>query len=134
MILKMVSDLEQAEVNLEFYRRQEIVMDAEDAHRAERREELLKQMEFWIRCLRQLAVMKGVRCLSFDCFIIAIGHGKIIGIHSAAEAAKIYRVTKAAATECIDDFQKRLKIPKLPDQRKEKGCKKMSEKRKGQLK
>lgn len=95
---------------------------------------LARMEEFWLRGLRMLAVQKKVRCLSFDCFLLAIGHGDMIGMQSAVEVAKKYFVTKAAATECIDDFQKALKIDPMPGQRGNNGRAAMAEARGNQLK
>lgn len=121
---------------VEFYRRNEldVIMDDEDAARQDLLRVGQKTLEWFTRGLRILAIQKGVRNFAFDCYLIAIGQGELIGIQSAVEVAKIYKVTKQAATECIDDFQKPLKIPPLPGQRTESGRKGMILARKQQLK
>lgn len=111
----------------------EIDESAENTTREQIHESRMRIQEFYHRAFRHLAIKKGVRCLSFDCCLIAIGQGKMIGLYSATEAAKLYHVTPAAATECIDDFQKLLKVPPGPGQRGEKGRKKMIQARNSQL-
>lgn len=108
--------------------------DPREIEKAEIRAIALERIDtFWLRGLRLIAVQKGVRCLSFDCYLLAIGHGKIIGIHSAKEVAKIYKVTRQAATECVDDIQKALKLEAMPGQRSEEGRQNMATARKGQV-
>lgn len=111
----------------------EIDESAENTVREQIHESRMTIQEFYLRAFRHLAIKKRVRCLDFDCLLIAIGQGKIIGIYSATDVAKLYFVTKAAATECIDDFQKLLKVPPGPGQRGEKGRKKMIQARNSQL-
>lgn len=126
---------EQSAAEQEFYDRKELVMDDEDAHRADLRRFALTRMdEFWLRGLRLLVVQKKVRCLSFDCYLLAIGQGCIIGIEKASEVAKLYNVTKAAASECVDDFRQALKIELMPGQRDSDGRKEMAKARDGKLK
>lgn len=124
----------EAEAAAELHRRSELVKEEEDACQSQIREERTRIQDFYHRALRHLAVQKGVRCHSFDCYLLAIGQGKMIGVYSAAEVAKLYLVTKQASTECIDDFQKLLNVPPLPGQRCEKGRGQMAKARKKQLK
>ncbi len=122
------------EAAAEMNRQSELVMDEDDAAESQIRSERMKITEHFLRGIRHLAVQKGVRCLAFDCYLLAIGQGKMIGVYSAVEVSKIYRVTKAAATECIDDFQKMLGVPPLPGQRGEAGRKNMATAQKAKLK
>jgi hypothetical protein len=126
---------DQAEAEQEFYERNAVVMDEEDAARQEFHRAALKRIdEFFLRGLRMLVIQKKIkRCLSFDCFIFAIGQGEMIGAQTAVEIARRYGVTKAAATECVDDFRQALKIEMMPGQRDSDGRKKMAQAKKDQL-
>jgi hypothetical protein len=115
-------------------KRDKLMMDDDDIRVNETREAGLRTMEFFFRGLRHLAVQKGSRSFSFDCFLLALGQGKIIGMLSAKEVARYWKKTKAAASECVDDFQKILNIEEMPGQRSSIGKVNMAKARNGQLK
>lgn len=121
-------------IKREFYDHNE--PDNADPEKEEIRRTALKRIdEFFLRGLRMLVVQKKIkRCLSFDCYLLAIGQGEMIGMRTAVEIAKKHSVTKAAASECVDDFRQALKIEFMPGQRDNDGRKEMAKARKGQLK
>lgn len=109
------------------------------------REQALVEMHAikW-RVLRNLAIYEGNPRMAIDCMILAHGWGEMVGMNSASEvAAKYFPNTKdeqgiekhrETVAKCIRKFQKAIGIPPAVGQRDAKGCDKMRESRKGQLK
>lgn len=122
---------------IEFSRRQQIVMDEEDAAKVAEDSAVLRRLdEHWLRGLRVLLGYKGNREMALDCFALAHGLGEMIGMHSAVEIALKHfanKKKKAAVTKCIQMFRDCLNLPPAPGQRSEKGRAAMSNARKKQL-
>jgi hypothetical protein len=124
----------EAKAAQEFYDRN-TPMDEKEQARQDLREAAKERMdEFWKRGLHLLYAYRGNRDMAFDCFMVGIGEGSSIGLLSAVEVAKKYRVTKSNATKCILMFQDSLGIPPMPGQRDSRGRVQMGNARKEQLK
>lgn len=92
---------------------------------------------FWLPGMRLVAQYDGNQVMAFNCFLLAIGQGEMIGCQSAVElAVKLFKdpKKKAAVSKCINRFRDCLNIPAMPGQRGEAGRIAMSEARKNQLK
>lgn len=121
----------------EFARRNDLVMDEEDAVKQLIRADRLRQMQFHFRWLRLLAQYQGNRDMAIDCLVLAHGQGDMIGMHTAVEVAVKHFADpkkKAAVTKCIKLFQDCLGVEGMPGQRTEKARKAMEAARKKQLK
>lgn len=93
--------------------------------------------DFWIPGMRLIVQYEGNRVMAFECFLLAIGQGEMIGCRSAVElAVKLFKdpAKKAAVSKCVNRFRDCLNIPAMPGQREEAGRVAMSEARKKQLK
>ncbi len=125
------------EAEIEFSRRQEIIMDDEDAAYVDQDSAVLRRLdEHWLRGLRVLLAYKGNRDMALDCFALAHGLGEMIGMHSAVEIAVKHfadKKKKAAVTKCVQMFRDCLNLPPAPGQRSERGRKAMADARKKQL-
>lgn len=90
----------------------------------------------WRMAVNLLYSYRGDLKLALDCFMVAMGEGRSIGLHTAADISRKHRLDdsqKQAATKCIQYFQQRLALPPMPGQRSEEGRAAMHGARQDQL-
>jgi len=114
------------------------VMDEEDvaedvAHNAYR-EAAIRAKEFYDGAFAFIAGYDGSKAFAFDCAMLGLGKGELIGCQSAVQLGERYHRTKAAVTKCIKRFQDACGVPPMPGQRSESARRKFARVRVGQLK
>lgn len=76
---------------------------------------------------------KGPRSFAFDCACFALGWKDIVGCQTQIALATKWRCTKANVEKCLGAIQQLCGIPETAEQRDKVSRKKMSVRRKGQL-
>lgn len=101
------------------------------------REFAFKRMDdWWVRGLREVWQYQGDRLMALDCFLLAIGQGRMIGCETATDISRRYFGNgrhKFAVTKIVMMFRTILKIKDMPGQRDAQGRASMARAREKQL-
>ncbi len=118
------------------------IMDDEDALAADStaqrlsdyREAAEKATDFFRRLVMSVMAFKGNKAFALDCACLALNWTDIIGCDSQVKLADRWKCKKENVRKLMAHIQKLTGAPPTPNQRSEDGRKKMSNKRRGQLK
>lgn len=114
-----------------------VIMDDEDAAKADLRNVSVETMDFFKRGYRLLIQYKGNPMLAQHAFALAMGWFDLIECETAVDVAKKLFANpkkKAAVTKAVKLFQDALGIGSMPGQRSQAGREEMATARNGQLK
>lgn len=94
----------------------------------------VKAQRFYRALMLAVKAYRGPRAFALDCACLALGWKDILGCQTQIELAKKWKCTKANVEKCVGNIQKQCGIPETVEQRDEAARRKMSWRRKGQLK
>lgn len=94
----------------------------------------VKAQRFYRDLMMAVKSYKGPRAFALDCACLALGWRDILGCQTQIELAKKWKCTKANVEKCVGNIQEQCGIPETVEQRDEAARRRMSQRRKKQLK